>query len=162
MAFGASQIAPMIAWVVAGVVHEDGRRPEICRVTVIAIFRTLEVSRVHSSSLDPIVAGGAGSRDALVVKVCRCPCDRRMADIALCIGADVVHILTRGRTAIVAGGTGPRSHTCVIKHSRDPRIYRMTVIAGIDAGDVCRVFASGNDAVVTTGAGADDMGVIDL
>ncbi|VAW77569.1 hypothetical protein MNBD_GAMMA13-1817 [hydrothermal vent metagenome] len=85
-----------------------------------------------------------------------------MADITLGGSLNVVSILTRRDSAIMALSTGSRCHTIMVEYGRGPAVGGMTIVTGIAAGNMIRRFAQRNAAVVAGETAAEYGGMIHL
>lgn len=139
-------------------------------MTGITRVSTVNVVRRFTRGRRPVMTAGAGTDDLRMIHIRRCHrrpgCGSRLvARITGIAGIYMIGGFTTGNDAVVATGTSPNNLRVIyIRHChRRPgcRSWLVTGITGISGTNVGRRFATCDGAVMTTGAGTNDLTVID-
>ena len=142
-------------------VIEIRRRPGDCRMAVIAVVATRNMSRVLARSRCAIVAGAAGTDNLRVVdSECRQPGIRCMAIFADIRCLNVILVLA-GRVDAVVTAYAVAGDIDVVKIRRQPARGRVAIFAVVAARYVRRVLPGCYHAIVTGAAGANHLRVVD-
>jgi hypothetical protein len=127
-----------------------------CRVLYFRILNLL----MRTGFIVSGVASQTGTHHTIVVEVGRNPGIRRVANITLRIGLDVVLILTGRDRAVMAARTSTEDLSVIDPHDGRPAQIIVAILADVGRDDVVEILTGGIDAVMATEAVIEDAAVI--
>jgi hypothetical protein len=142
-------------------VNRVGRHPGIGVVAIFTDVRGLDVVEVLAGRFRSVVAAGAITSNAYMVKVGWQPAGRRMAVVAGVATAYVGRMFSRRSETVMTRATRAQYLSVINRVSRGEQVGVVTVLANVRGLDVQRVLAGRVGAVVAADTVAGDINVIE-
>ncbi len=125
-----------------GMVNRVGRHPGIGVVAIFTDVRGLDVVEVLAGRFRSVVAAGAITSNAYMVKVGWQPAGRRMAVVAGVATAYVGRMFSRRSETVMTRATRAQYLSVINRVSRGEQVGVVTVLANVRSLDMLRVFAN--------------------
>lgn len=143
-------------------IHHGCRGPQIHAMTILTDGRRENVCTVLAGCVRAIVATGAISGNACMVKIGRRPGDGRMTIVAIVTACKMSGVLSSGCDAVVTRTTTTEHLRMIYRVGRQPGDGIVAILANVGGLNVRRVLADCIGTVVAARAIADDIDVVKI
>lgn len=120
------------------------------------------VLRILTGRDRTVMTTDAVSGDVCVIVICRQPCNRRMAVIAIVAAGDMRRMLACRGVTVVTGAATTKNLGMVDAIGWHPHGRVVTILTHVGGLNVNGIFASRRSAVMTVNTASNDVGVIEV